>query len=309
MLPDVQREVMTGWASLAGTVLVVGLTVWMVWDYGVSAERVEQARVASGELSGKEELRTRVERQREANQALRATIEKLKKDCEFDLEERFRIPESEKQPGYLFKRRFVEVRQALREKAEPKRIAYEENIGFGTDAQVPDDREAPYLMTMLQLTEKLVAIAIAAPEPLESLSVTHGPAVDTGPESRPVLLREYPLELTVRGTLKDILWILHRISQVDPIGPDGRKRDYPLILRGLSIQGDDLTHKDPTGKAGVRFKDDIAQHEAVFRLAGMQFISEKERASDPQYLRTHPANAVSGTTGGSSGATTFEARP
>jgi hypothetical protein len=308
MLPDVHRETMTGWAVLAGTVLVVGLTVWLLWDGGTSAEQVAQARAAGGEQNGKEEMRTRVERQREANQALRATIERLKKDCEFDIEERYRIPDSEKQPGYLFKKRFVEVRQALREKAEPKRIVYDENIGFGSDAQVPDDREAPYLMTMLQLTEKLVALAIAAPEPLESFTVSHGPAVDTGPESRPVLLREYPLELKVRGTLKDILWILHRISQVDPTGPDGRKRDYPLILRGLSIQGDDLAHKDPTGKSGVRFRDDIAQHEAVFQLAGMQFVSEKERASDPQYLRSHPANAgVSA--GGSSASSAFEARP
>jgi hypothetical protein len=124
-------------------------------------------------------------------------------------------------------------------------------------------------MSMLQLTEKVVAIAFGTPTPLENLKVSHLDAVNTGPESRPVLVREYPLKLEVRGGLKDILWVLHRISQVTPTA-DGKTKDYPLILRGFSIKSDN-----------AKAKDSVQQLDAVFDLAAMHFITEEERANDP----------------------------
>jgi hypothetical protein len=121
-------------------------------------------------------------------------------------------------------------------------------------------------MTMLQLTEKAVGIVLAANEPpLESFAITHERAVETGPAGRPVLLREYPLTLKVRGSLKDILWILHRLSQFEADG-----KDYPLILRGLVIQSEN-----------AKPKDNIQHLDAVFQLAGMQFLTPEERARDP----------------------------
>ncbi len=264
MRPVVQKETVTGWAVLGGTLLVCLLALWLVSDGGELAGQVAAAQ-SSLPPSGKEELRTRVERQREANQNLHLTIEKLKKDASFDIEEPFQIPKDNKQPGYFFKQRFVEVRQGLRLKAEARKIVYDENIGFGADPAVPKDEFALYLMTMLQLTEKVVGIALDTPSPLESLTISHGKEIETGPESRPALLREFPLKLNVRGSLKDILWILHRLSQVEPGG-----KDYPVILRGMLIESEN-----------VKPRDDVQQLTAEFELAGMRFLTEEERSRDP----------------------------
>lgn len=279
MRPVVRKETMTGWAVLGGTLLACLIGLWLVSDGGELASQVEAART-SLPAGGKEELRVRVERQREANQNLHLTIEKLKKDASFEIEPRFQIPKDDKQPGYLFKKRFVEVRQGLRQKAEARRIVYDENIGFGADPEVPKDELAPYLMTMLQLTEKVVGIALDTPAPLESLTITHGREIETGPESRPALLREFPLKLSVRGSLKDILWILHRLSQVEPGG-----KDYPVILRGLLIASEN-----------AKPRDDVQQLTAEFELAGMRFLSEEERARDP--LAKGTVIRAGGTTGG-----------
>ncbi len=296
MIPDVKKETQTGWLVLAGATVVVLATLWFISDGGSLAEQAELAHAGLA-TDGHEDMLLHVERQVEANHALRTTIEQLKSDTDFLLADEFAIKPDDRQPGYFFKRKFVEVRERLRDKAEAKRIAYDQNLGFGADPAVPDDRQAPYLMTMLQLTEKIVGIALETPIPLESLSVSHGAAIDTGPESRPVLLREYPLKLEVRGGLKDILGILHRISQIDKPGVDGKRRDYPLILRGFSIKSEN-----------AKPKDDISQLDAVFELAAMRFITEDERAQDP--LAFQPVSAGTGRQATSSGGKpVFHARP
>jgi hypothetical protein len=291
-MPDVKKEEQNGWLVLAAATVVVLIALWFISDGGELAERATQAQkgIPAGEH---EDMATHVERQVEANQALRTTIEQLKGETDFVLADEFVIPKDERQPGYFFKRKFVEVRERLRNKAEAKRIVYDQNIGFGADPAVPPDDQAPYLMTMLQLTEKIVGIAFDTPIPLESLKVSHGPAVDTGPESRPALLREFPLKLEVRGGLKDILWILHRISEVAPTKDGGKRNDYPLILRGFAIHSENATPKD-----------DISQLDAVFDLAAMRFISEEERLKDP--LAVQP---VGGGTTSSGGRQVYRARP
>ena len=77
------------------------------------------------------------------------------------------------------------------------------------------------------------------------------------------------MKLNVRGSLKDILWILHRLSQVEAPAADG-KRDYPVILRGLLIESEN-----------IKARDNVQQLTAEFELAGMRFLSEEERARDP----------------------------
>lgn len=296
MMPDVKKEEQTGWLVLAGAAVVVLIALWFISDGGELAERAATTQ-ASLAVGGHEDMATHVDRQVEANHTLRATIEQLKGDTDFILAQEFVIKPDERQPGYFFKRKFVEVRERLRDKAEAKKIVYDQNIGFGADPAVPDDNEAPYLMTMLQLTEKIVGIAFDTPIPLESLTVSHAPAIDTGPESRPALLREFPLKLVVRGGLKDILWILHRISEVTP-DANGKRSDYPLILRGFSIKSENATPKD-----------DISQLDAVFDLAAMRFFSEEERAKDP--LAVQPITSGSRSYGGGSGGGkgVFHARP
>ncbi|MBA3700359.1 MAG: hypothetical protein H0W78_16050 [Planctomycetes bacterium] len=293
MMPDVKKEEQTGWLVLAGSAVVILIVLWLISDGGELAEAAEQANAALS-VGGREDMAVHVERQVEANGELRKTIEALKSQTDFVLADEFAIAATERQPGYFFKRKFVEVRERLRDKAERSKIAYDQNIGFGADPAVPPDEQAPYLLTMLQLTEKIVGIAFDSERPLESLSVSHGPAIDTGPETRPALVREYPLKLEVRGGLKDILGILHRISQSHPPGKDGKRSDFPLILRGFSITSENATPKD-----------DIQQLAAVFDLAAMRFISEEERAQDP--LAFQPVGG--GTRGSSSGRPVFHARP
>lgn len=295
MMPDVKIEERNGWLVLAGVAVVALVGLWIISDGGELADSAEQSR-AKLATGGREDMATHVERQEQANHELRATIEHLKSQTDFVLFDEFVIKADERQPGYFFKRKFVEVRERLRNKAEAKRIAYDQNIGFGADPAVPPDDQAPYLMTMLQLTEKIVGIAFDTPIPLETLSVSHGPAIDTGPESRPALVREYPLKLEVRGGLTDILWILHRISQIESPAPDGKRMDYPLILRGFSIKSENATPKDS-----------ISQLDAVFDLAAMRFISEEERAKDP--LASQPIGGVGSRGGASGGKPVFRARP
>ena len=294
MMPDVKKEVQTGWLVLSGVTAVVLIALWVISDGGTLAEQADQAKTKHVD-GGSESMLAHVERQVEANQAMRSTIEDLKRDSSFVLAKEFMIAADDRQPGYLFKRRFIEVREGLRNKAEAKKIDYDPNIGFGADPAVPDDREAPYLMSMLQLTEKVVAIAFDTPIPLEKLTVTHFPAADTGPESRPVLVREYPLKLEVRGGLKDILWVLHRISQVTETTP-GKTKDYPLILRGFKIKSDN-----------AKAKDSIQQLDAVFELAAMHFITEEERAKDP--LAFQPVSSGGTRAASSGGKPVFSARP
>jgi hypothetical protein len=296
MIPDVKKEEQTGWLVLAGAAVVVLIALWFISDGGDLAERAEKSQAGLA-VGGREDMATHVDRQVEANHTLRATIEQLKGETDFLLAQEFVIKADERQPGYFFKRKFVEVRERLRDKAEAKKIVYDQNIGFGADPAVPDDSQAPYLMTMLQVTEKIVGIAFDTPIPLETLTVSHGAAIDTGPESRPALLREYPLKLEVRGGLKDILWILHRISEVTP-DASGKRTDYPLILRGFSIKSENATPKD-----------DISQLDAVFDLAAMRFFSEEERAKDP--LAVQPITSGSRSSGGGSGGEkgVFHARP
>ena len=294
MMPNVKKEEQTGWLVLAASVVVTVIALWIISDGGELAEAAEQAQ-AGLSVGGREDMAVHVERQVEANEELRKTIEQLKSQTEFVLADEFVIRPDERQPGYFFKRKFVEVRERLRNKAESRKIAYDQNIGFGADPAVPPDEQAPYLMTMLQLTEKIVGIAFDSERPLESLSVSHDPAIETGPETRPALVREYPLRLEVRGGLKDILGILHRISQIDAPGKDGKRSDYPLILRGFSIKSENSTPKD-----------DISQLEAVFDLAAMRFISEEERAKDPLAFQPVGGGSRSSSSGGKP---VFHARP
>jgi hypothetical protein len=294
MMPDVKKDEKKGWLVLMGAIVVCLTTFFMFSDGGALETQAEsaQSKLSTG---GREDMAKHVQRQMEANQKLRETIEQLKIDTRFELAEYYQIPPNTPQPGFLFKKKFIEVRERLRNKAAARRIVYDENIGFGSDPKVPDDREAPYLMTMLQVTEKLVSIAIETPAPLETFSVVQLTAIDTGPVSRPVLVREYPLTLKVRGGLKDILWMLHRISEVSQTS-SGVKTDYPLILTGFSIKSENATPKD-----------DISQLDAEFQIAAMRFISEEERAKDP--LAFQGVGGGSRTTSSSGGKGVYYARP
>ena len=260
MSPDLSSPRRTGIAALLAALLAAGAMVWWMWsDSPEVALRLEVARDAAKKISGKEVLRDRVAKQRAANVELRENIVKLKGEAGFARKAEFTVPPSENEKGKFFLNRFVDVRQALREKAQRQRIESDERLGFPPDDKVPPGEEAQTLLDMLQLTEKALNVVLSAPDPVEWFDITHGKPYDTGPVSRPPLLKEYPLTLKLRGSLKTVLWILHSFGTRND-------KDYPLILRGLDIT---------SGNSKAR--DDVQQIEAVFELAGMAFFAEEGR--------------------------------
>jgi hypothetical protein len=260
MSPDLSSASRGGLAALCAALLAAGGMAWWSWsDQPEVDQRLETARRAAAKIKGAEPLRERVERQRAANAELRANIAELKAQAGFTTAERFKVPPTENEKGKFFLNRFVDVRQTLREKAVARRIDSDERLGFPPDNRVPPDAEAQQLLDMLQLTEKALTVVLAAPDPVEWFDIAHGKPYDTGPVSRPALLSEYPLTLKLRGSLKTVLWILHSFGTRS-------ERDYPLILRGLTITS-----------ANSRVRDDVQQLEAVFELAGMAFIGEAGR--------------------------------
>lgn len=260
MSPDVSSAARGGLAALLAALLGAGGMVWWTWsDQPAVDERLAAARDASAKIAGKEPLKARVARQRAANVELRANIAELKAQAGFTTAERFKVPPTENEKGKFFLNRFVDVRQALREKAVARRIESDERLGFPPDDKVPADDEAQTLLDMLQLTEKALTVVLAAPDPVEWFDISHGKPYETGPVSRPPLLKEYPLTLKLRGSLKTVLWILHSYGTRS-------ESDYPLILRGLTITS-----------SNNRVRDDVQQLEATFELAGMAFLAETGR--------------------------------
>lgn len=260
MSPDVSSASRGGLVALLAAMLAAGGLAWWSWSESPeTAERLEAAKTAAGKIGGKEPLRARVDRQRAANAELRANIVQLKNEAGFHREERFTVPPGEREKGKFFLNRFVEVRQDLREQAVRRRIDSDERLGFPPDDRVPPDDEAQQLLDMLQLTEKALRVVLQAPDPVEWFDIAHGRPYKTGPVARPELLEEYPLTLKVRGSLNTVLWILHQFGVRS-------ERDYPLILRGLTIRSDN-----------TKAKDDVQQLEAVFELAGMSFLSDAGR--------------------------------
>jgi hypothetical protein len=260
MSPDVSSAARGGLvALLAALIAAGGLAYWSWSDTPEVDARLEAARTAAGKISGKEPLRARVERQRAANAELKVNIAQLKSEAGFHRDERFTVPPGEREPGKFFLNRFVEVRQDLREKAVRRRIESDERLGFPPDDRVPPDSEAQQLLDMLQLTEKALGVVLLAQDPVEWFDISHGRPYETGPVARPALLAEYPLTLKVRGSLTTVLWILHQFGT-------RAERDYPLILRGLTIRSDNS-----------KPKDDVQQLEATFELAGMAFLADAGR--------------------------------
>lgn len=262
MRPDIAPAARGGIAALCAAVVAASVLAWWSWsDSPEVVERLEAAKTAAGKVGGKEPLRARVERQRAANVELRANIAQLKQEAGFRRAERFTVPPDEREKGKFFLNRFVEVRQDLREQAVRRRIQSDERLGFPPDDRVPPDDDAQQLLDMLQLTEKALRVVLQAPDPVEWFDIAHGKPYKTGPVARPELLEEYPLTLKVRGSLNTVLWILHQFGTRS-------ERDYPLILRGLTIRSDN-----------TKIKDDVQQLEAVYELAGMSFLAEAGRES------------------------------
>jgi hypothetical protein len=203
------------------------------------------------------------------------------------------------QKGYYFRLVYDIAVEYLQARARNMRIQeYDTELGFKfPDGRVFSEEEAQEELIRLQLTVRAMMLALSTPDRLQEIKIIHGDIIETGPVSRPPLLREYPFKIRVKGSLKDILWLLHQYS-ADQVPTDtvddwnkliahvqrNLKRDielvrredhFPLILTGMKINSE---NSEP--------RDHIEQLEAEFELAGMQFLSEAERSSVQESART-----------------------
>nr|MBA3687096.1 hypothetical protein [Planctomycetota bacterium] len=274
---DVHREALQGWLVFAGAVVVAIITIWLVSDRGELEQRI--ATLEGAVPVGGKRLSEHVADQRRANADLRTTIDVLKDQVGFSLEKAF--PDQQifqSNPGFFFQTERDKAIDTLFKRAQEKGIAdYDRYIGFGTAERVPPPsappsrEDAPNLLRVLQLTEKAVKICLETPTPLQKLIVEpHGNAIRSTvvtPAGRPPLLREYELKLKIRGTLKDILWILHRLSPGRDSSQEKSGQEYPLVLKHLRLSSDNRA----PGQT-------IQQLDLEMTLAGMEFIAEDNRA-------------------------------
>lgn len=269
MSPDLASAARGGIVCLVTAILAcAGLLWWLVDGRPEVDARLEAARTAAKSITGQEPLRQRVEKQREANTALRDNIATLKAKAGFSRSPEFTLSPDEKEPGKFFSQTYTAVRQDLVERSERQRIKdYDQDFGFVTQHVMLERDKAQDMLDRLQLTRKVVEVVLNAPEPVEMFRVKNDDPIATGPVSRPVLLREYPLTLTVRGSLKAILAILHGfgIPSERETGPK-----FPLIVTSLTISAENSV-----------VRDDISQLNATFGLAAMAFIDEREREAAP----------------------------
>lgn len=262
--PDLRQPLLTAWAVFVGVALLCALVIWWLSDSGETPQQLEQAEHERAGLAGNVDLAKRIIEQKQANETLTQTISALKAVSKFAPESPFKVPANTQQPGQYFNEQLAAVQDFCRPKAQGRSIAYQERLGFENTAKVPSDEAAPYLLAMLQLTRKAADIILSTPSPVQSFRITQPlkQAIVTGPAGRPALLREYALKLEVRGSLSDLLWILHRLAQKD------EDNDYPLIVRRITIDSKNINPKD-----------NIQQLDAVFEIAAMEFLSDEERAA------------------------------
>lgn len=281
MRPDTKKERRNGWLAFTAAVVIAGAAVWWLGDGGTGEARLHSALAALPHQDQGILFSQRLEEQRAATRKLAETIEELKKRVGFSVAAPFQVPKDTNEPSYLFRQVFTSVRGALGDRAIARSCENpDEFLGFGSDPKVPDDTEAAYLLTMLQLTKKAVELVLDKETQISSFKITHAKAELTGAKTRPPLLREYPLELTVTGSQRDILWLLHRFAKTK----DDREDDYPLIIRGLTITSKNL-----------KPRDDVQQLQATFKIAGMQFLTPEERAAQGGVPLAAPGSPSGGT--------------
>jgi hypothetical protein len=275
---DVRSDARNGWIVFAAALAIAATSLFLSWDGGALAQQVEAERAKLP--TGGKPIADLVRRQREANRSLQETIDQLKRQVGFSIEDAFEVGNEEmyrRQPGYYFVTKRDSIVARLNARAKEKGIGdYDQYAGFGLGLKKPpadsppEDRYADDLLKMLQLTDKVVSICLETPTPLQRLYVLPRsgaikPEV-VSPPGRPPLLREYRLSLDVRGSLTDILWILHRLSP----GRTAPAEDYPLVLKSLRITS---LNTSPI--------QSIPQLDVSMVIAGMEFLGEADRDRAP----------------------------
>lgn len=319
MRPNVAKQARASWAAF-GLSLALGAGFLAWYHDGTLVEQVERAERSYRSRRGILPLDEQVALQEHENHRLQSRLEELKGQTGIREIQPFVAP-ADLDAGEYFLVLYNQIRDQLLDRARNLSVAdYDEFLGFGFLAGTPPQEDERHWLIMLQLVTKAVYLALNTEMSTISqvkVDLGQGVRVDlTGPGGRPPLVREYPFRLHVRGSLYDILWLLHQLSadqqtdahaklrgwladdvteQVrDALRAQGRtladagtgNEASPLIVRGLTIQGGNKTPDDQ-----------LSQLSVTFDLAGMEFLPPGERGVTPIAAPSVPIGRPAGAGG------------
>jgi len=307
MQPDVKKEQRNGWLVLGAAAMLSLVCVgWYSYDDPL-AERLDKAKTDYNKMRGPEPMSTHIRRQQQANQTLSQTIEDLKKDSGALVADYFTITDADLRNGDHESSIFNAKYHAVKDECDAQAFAFglkhwgeHSSLGFSDKEQLPTDAEAPYMLTMLQLTRRAARICFSSPPgevamPIKDLEFIHElkQRPPTGPPGRPPLLTEYPLTVKFTASLTQTMWIIWRFSvgKVDelqqPSDPKNRIEDsrggddsqashpwddgaYPFALQEVTI----VSPVTEELKINEEPNTDLT---VTLRLAAMRFLPSSNR--------------------------------
>ncbi|MFW5750012.1 MAG: hypothetical protein ACOCZK_00040 [Planctomycetota bacterium] len=223
MKPNLTRERKRSWGVLAAVFACCALAVAWYHDWGELSQQLATQREQHDSLTGSLELQGLIDAQQGVNQQLRARIEERQRDVGIRARPPFVVPEtgrgSADDSGDYFQDLYYAIRESLLNLGQTRGSveSFDTKMGFAFAEGRPPPRDpVERWLTMLQLVTKTCYLACQSKYReitlIEVAPIQAAEGILRGAEGRSPILREYPFSLHVRGTLRDILWLLHQLS-------------------------------------------------------------------------------------------------
>lgn len=307
MKPNLSRERRTSWLLLMAAAILGSIVVAIVHDWGEAAGQLEQAHTHHQQIAGPADLADLISQQQAVNSAVAERIAQRQEEVGIHPLPPFVVPAAGIVAAEYFQILYYTIREDLKNLAMNRGAVkrFDENMGFAfAQGRPPVGDPIEQWLTMLQLVSKATYLAGQSRwREIESIDITPiraADGVERGAPGRPAMLVEFPFQMRVRGTLRDILWLLHELSadhSLEPTPAAEALRDWrhdligklrerariaiadddelddmigPIAVLGLSIEGGNL---NPI--------DNLQQLEAVFDLAGMRFLGVPDSGAQP----------------------------
>lgn len=304
MRPDIRRELRWSYGILAGAAILGGLITWGFWWYAddTLSERTKEEETHTLR-TGPINLASEIEIVRTSIDRVRADNTRYKGEVGMKLISPFELAKEQTNRGYWCGALYDQIRFELQDLGRNHSLVYNSEIGFNRTGDIPD-AEAQYWATMLQHISRVAWLTMYTnrfPGRLSGIKnfsiepITIGKIVPTGPVGRPALLREYPFKLKVTGSLVDILWLIHQVTdKMEPEVENDLLEFYASIDSKVNSKTPGFKPKDPsayrqTGRlilggydiqARNRKSDDAyVEHTVILHLAAMDFLSDEERGA------------------------------
>ena len=305
MKPNLSRERRTSWLLLMAAGLVGSIAVAIAYDWGEAAEQLERARVHHQQIAGPADLADLIAQQQAVNRAVAERIAQRQDEVGIHPLVPFVIPRAGIDAPEYFQILYYTIREDLKNLAMNRGAVkhFDERLGFAfAQGRPPINDPIEQWLTMLQLVSKASYLAGQSRwreiESVEIMPIRAADGVERGAPGRPAMLVEFPFQMRIRGTLRDILWLLHELSadhSLEPTPAAVALRDWRRNLigklrdrAGIAIADDDLDQMiGPIAVLGLSIEggnlspiDNLQQLEATFELAGMRFIASPD---DPDH--------------------------